>query len=467
MNDASFMRWICDACGYIYDEAKGDPDSGLAPGTRYADIPKDWECPLCGMKKSDLRLLPEAKPAVASRPAASAAGKSALCKGGDEYVVIVGAGIAGWSVAEAIRRREPTRPVLLVSACPGLVYPKPAISMALAMNKKPEDLVDTDAAGKAAELNIEVRTDTRIVKLDTRRRRLTTVRGGIQYGKLVLALGAHQRVLPLDGDAADDVARVNDLGSYKQFRAKLTPEVKHITILGAGLIGCEFADDMTSAGFQVTVVDPADRPLQSLVPRAVSAELVSRLAHKGVDWRLGSTMLSLAKATKGYKAVLDDGCSVQTDIVLSAAGLIPNTQLAAKAGLAIDAGVAVDNTMRTSAEHVYAVGDCASLAGQVFAYIEPIRRQAEAIAADIAGARERFMPLPPLVKVKTPTMPISVCKPSGAVADDDWVAIEENGDSLHFEIAGPDTIAGFALAGDVASQAGGHYRRLGGQTQAA
>lgn len=466
MSDASFQRWICDACGYIYDESKGDPDSGLAPGTRYEQIPDDWECPLCGMRKSDLRLLPETKPVVVTRPAA-AESKSGLCKGGDDYVVIVGAGVAGWSVAEAIRRREPTRPVLLVSACHGLVYPKPAISMALAMGKQPEDLIDADAASKAAEINIEVRTDTRIIKMDTQRRRLTTVQGAIRYGKLVLALGAHQRVLPLEGDGADEVVRVNDLGTYKALRAKMTPDVKHVTILGAGLIGCEFADDMTSAGYAVTVIDPANRPLERLVPSAMSSELTNRLHEKGVDWRLASTMVSLTKSDNGYVAMLDDGETLETDIVLSAAGLVPNTQLAVKAGLVTDVGVAVDNAMRTSDEHIYAVGDCASLSGQVFAYIEPIRRQAEAIAADIAGSRERFMPLPPLVKVKTPTMPISVCRPAGVVSDDDWVAIEEKGSSLHFEIAGADTIAGFALAGDLASQAGGHYRRLGGQTQAA
>ena len=60
MTGDGYQRWICDACGYIYDEAKGDIDSGLAPGTRFADIPDGWECPLCGMRKSDLRLLPEA-----------------------------------------------------------------------------------------------------------------------------------------------------------------------------------------------------------------------------------------------------------------------------------------------------------------------------------------------------------------------------------------------------------------------
>ena len=59
MGDSEYRRWICDACGYIYDEAQGDPDSGLAAGTRFDDIPDNWECPLCGLRKSDLRLLPD------------------------------------------------------------------------------------------------------------------------------------------------------------------------------------------------------------------------------------------------------------------------------------------------------------------------------------------------------------------------------------------------------------------------
>ena len=61
MSETAYRRWICDACGYIYDEAKGDPDSGLAPGTRFEAIPEDWQCPLCGLTKTDLRPLPEGK----------------------------------------------------------------------------------------------------------------------------------------------------------------------------------------------------------------------------------------------------------------------------------------------------------------------------------------------------------------------------------------------------------------------
>lgn len=71
------------------------------------------------------------------------------------------------------------------------------------------------------------------------------------------------------------------------------------------------------------------------------------------------------------------------------------------------------------------------------------------------------MPLPPLVKVKTPSLPISVCRPAGQIADDAWIAVDEPGGGLHFEIPGNGTIAGFVLGGQLASQAGGYYRRLG------
>ena len=181
MSSADFQRYICDACGFIYDEAEGDPDSGLAPGTRYQDIPEDWLCPLCGLTKSDLRLLPEIDPNAA--PARSVyQSKPGKSKGGPDTAVIIGAGIAGWSAAEALRMADPQKPILLVTACEGAVYPKPALSTAFAKGKSADDLLEMDAYAKAASLGIEVRTATRVLKIDTNKKRITTAKGGIQYG---------------------------------------------------------------------------------------------------------------------------------------------------------------------------------------------------------------------------------------------------------------------------------------------
>lgn len=461
MSEMNYQRWVCDACGFIYDEAKGDPDSGLAPGTRFADIPDDWECPLCGLTKTDLRLLPAAVPIATTRRQTNK--PNAISKGGKDYIVIVGAGIAGWSAAEAIRRRDTETPILLVSACKGSVYPKPAISMALSQGKKAADLIDMDADSKAAELGIEVRTESRIIRLDTGRKRLTTVKGAIEYNKLILALGAHQRELPITGTATDSILRVNDLNSYQKMYDRLQMGIKHITILGAGLIGCEFADDLSKAGYSVTIVDPQKQALSGLLPDSMGSKLKQKLLNKGVDWHFGHTLNTLDKQEEHLLATLSDDTQLKTDLVISAAGLIANTKLAEKAKLEVDNGIIVNNDMQTSDADIYAIGDCASVDGQVFAYIEPIRRQAEAIAANIIGENESFMPLPPLIKVKTPSLPMSICRPTNE-QETKWTPILSEGDNEYFELRQGELLLGFALSGKKASEAGGVYQQLLGNT---
>ncbi len=461
MKEAAYQRWICDACGYIYDEEKGDPADGLPPGTRYQDIPDDWQCPLCGMMKSDLRLLPEVQPVAKKiNRQRTASTTKKLSRGGSEYVVIVGAGMAGWSAAEAIRKRDPERPILLLSACKGQVYTKPAISLAISQGRSADDLVESDAASRAEELNIEVRPETRVLKVDSERKRLTTAKGGIEYGKLILALGAHQRELKIEGDAADKVLRVNDLLSFKRLQQRLQENVKSVTILGAGLIGSEFADDLTRAGYQVCVVDPGHHAIASLLPDSMATKLQDRLTSKGVIWNFGVSVKRIDNYEANLKLELSDGSAFFTDLVLSAAGLVTNTELAKKTGLDVDSGVAVDSDMKTSNSDIYAIGDCASLDGQLYSYVEPIRRQAEAIAASLTGEHESFLPLPPMVKIKTQSMPMSVCKPSGRIRDEAWQMISNDQSGSHFEILDASNMIGFALSDSLVSEAGSYHRRL-------
>jgi rubredoxin-NAD+ reductase len=458
MSTIEFRRWICDACGYIYNEADGDPDSGLAAGTRYEDIPEDWECPLCGLRKRDLRELPDALPvAQVARPGRTKAA-GGKCRGGDDYLVIVGAGVAGWSVAEAVRARDATTPILLVTGCEGISYPKPALSTALASGKSADDIVEQDASSKAAALGIDVRTETRVIKIDIARKRLTTAKGGIQYGKLVLALGAAQRMLPITGDAADQILRVNDLKAYRTLRQGLQSDVRHVTILGAGLIGCEFAEDLASAGYKVSVVDPTDQPLASLLPAATAQALRRRLQENGVEWRFHVTLERLESNGRHKLAVLSDGEAIETDLVLSAAGLVANTQLAAKAGLAVDRGIVTDRMMQTANPDVFAIGDCAAVEGQVFAYIEPIRRQAQTIAAVLRGEDQPFDPKPPLVRVKTPSFPLSIC-PAGA-ADTDMPVVANDAATGRVDLIVGGRIVGFVLSGDQAGDGMALYREL-------
>ncbi|AOV18242.1 hypothetical protein BJI67_15280 [Acidihalobacter aeolianus] len=452
-----YQKWVCEACGYVYDEALGDADSGLPPGTRYADIPEDWFCPLCGMRKSDLRpLSPVAagtdEPAVA--PSITPTGK---CRGGADHIIIVGAGIAGWSVAKALRRINGDVPLLLVSACDGHVYPKPALSTALTHGQSVDELVEADAYSLAESLRMQVRTRTRVIRIDPARHRLITASGGIQYGALILALGAHQRQLEVSGDASEELLRVNDLQSYRILRSRLDAGgVRHITVLGAGLIGCEFAEDLSAAGYSVSVVDPGDRPLANLLPGPLSEDLRHRLAQKGVVWVFGNTLAALQRDGRTYRALLSDGSELRTDLVMSAAGLEPNIALAEKSRIAVGKGIRVDTFMRTSVPGIYALGDCAEVEGRVYSYIEPIRRQAQAIAANLSGGSERFESRPPLITVKTPSLPLSVCRGWGEAS---WESVESSGAGSRIDYRdAKGNLMGFALSGQQTAKAALLYR---------
>jgi rubredoxin-NAD+ reductase len=189
-------------------------------------------------------------------------------------------------------------------------------------------------------------------------------------------------------------------------------------------------------------------------------ELQQRLTSYGVSWKFGTTLESLNHSDNEHTATLSDGTTYSTDLVLSAAGLIANTELAKKTGLDVDAGIAVDNDMRTSNPDIYALGDCASVDGRLFAFIEPIRRQAEAIAAALMGEHEHFMPIPPMVKIKTQTMPMSICRPSGNLDEEAWEIVTNNTEGCHFEIHSAKNVTGFALSDALASEAGNFYRKL-------
>jgi rubredoxin-NAD+ reductase len=460
MSQPPFRKYLCRVCGYIYDEAKGDPDGGLAPGTRFEDIPDDWTCPLCGVAKADMVLLDATPPqaAVASarcRPAA---------KGGDA-IVIVGAGTAGWTAAAALRERLPDRPITLVTACSGDVYSKPMLSVALAKGRVPDQLVDQTAAARAAELGIGLRTGTRVLNINAARKRLTTTRGTLPYGDLVLALGASQIRLPLGGDAADAVLRVNDLTSYRALREHLDQGVKDVAIIGAGLIGSEFAEDLSAAGCRVTLIDQAERPLAQLLPEPLADAVAGVFAARGIRMLGGATATAVDRAGDGYALTLADGTRVAADLVLSAAGLAPITGPAAKAGIATGRGITVDAaTMSTSAVHVYALGDCAEVDGTVYAYIEPILRQARTLAAAVAGGREPFSATPPLVRIKTPSLPLAVCPPPRGI-DGRWHTVAGTAPDCYLEYRDGSGLAGFALSGSYVRLANELYQSVRVRTE--
>jgi rubredoxin---NAD+ reductase len=377
-------------------------------------------------------------------------------------LIVVGAGLAGWTTVREFRKLDTHTEVHLITADSGDFYAKPTLSNAYAQKRLPGQLVTTPAAKMAETLNVALHAHSRVSHVDTVAHTLTMVRDGVSttapYRQLVLATGALPIRVPLEGSASDTVCSVNTLDDYAAFHRALSvdastpePATRHVVIMGAGLIGCEFANDLRHTGVAVTVVDPAPRPLSALVPAAAGEALQAALQAVGVEWRLGTTVTRVdARAEGGLQVTLAQGEQIEADLVLSAIGLRADTTLAQTAGLACDRGVLVDALLQTSAPDVYALGDSAqyaSASSRTLPYVMPIMNAARALAATLAGTPTPLVfPLMP-VSVKTPALPLVVAPPhprhtgqwQPGDGDGIWQFLDSAGVQRGFVLAGAGT----------------------------
>jgi len=251
--------------------------------------------------------------------------------------------------------------------------------------------------------------------------------------------------LTIDGDGAADVLSVNDLDDFARWNERLV-DARRVVLLGGGLIGCEFANDLLSRDVRPTVVDLADRPLGRLLPPEAAAFFQDQLEAAGVVFRLDARVTAVQKNDGCYRVRVADGSTLNADVVLSAVGLRPRTALAEAAGCRVARGIVTDRRLETSVPGVYAVGDCAEVDGLNLPFVMPILHQARALAATLTGTPTVVQyPVMPVL-VKTPACPTVVCPPP-AEAEGQW-RVEGDGDGLAALFEGEDgQLLGFALVG--------------------
>ena len=360
-------------------------------------------------------------------------------------IVIVGSGLAGYTLLKELRKRDSTTPITLVTADDGAFYAKPNLSNALAAKKTAADLASAGAEKLAADLNATILAHTRVHAIDTAAQRVHIDNGELAYSALILALGADPIPHGLSGDGAAAVLAVNDLTDYAAFREAIDGK-KRITVLGGGLIGCEFANDLAQAGFAVDVVHLGDWPLERLMPVEAGQRLADGLAALGVNWHFGRTAKQVESASEGYQVVLDNDETIAADVVLSAIGLRPRIQLAQAAGIAVGRGIQTNGLLETGAPNVYAMGDCAEVEGFNLPYVQPLMVQARALAATLTGTPTPVSYPPMPVMVKTPAHPVAVLPPKMGASGGWKVECNDTGVcALHVDENG--VLQGFALTG--------------------
>ncbi|HGY5238629.1 TPA: NADH:flavorubredoxin reductase NorW [Aeromonas salmonicida subsp. pectinolytica] len=376
-------------------------------------------------------------------------------------ILVIGSGFAAQQLVKSLRKLDAEQPIRLITADSGDEYNKPDLSHVVSRGCTAAAMTRLSGSDFAEQQRIALVPHCPVLGIDPARRIVMTGQGEFAYGQLVLATGASAARPAIPGGE-----QLVTLNSQQEYAAAEGPiqQARRIMVLGAGLIGCELAMDMASYGREVTLVDLADSPLSALLPAVLSQPLQQALRSQGVKLQLGQGIAELGlldpdRPQGGWRVTLSNGRVSEQDLVIAAIGLRPNLVLAQAAGIAVERGILVDDSLQTSAPHIFALGDCAQWRGQLLPFLQPIVLGANALARTLLGTPTPLTLPPMLVKVKTPRYPLQL---AGRTKGEDlaWQC-RWNSQGMVAEAHGEDgELCGFVVGGDQMSAAFPLLRQL-------
>lgn len=286
----------------------------------------------------------------------------------NQRMLIVGAGQAACEVATSLRQKSYKGHVVMLGEESYLPYQRPPLSKAYLSGEAELSSLLIKPAAAYEKLGIEVRTDSRVACIEPGKNRLVLENGTVhRYDKLILATGGRPRLLsspgaPSSGKRPSNLHYLRTIDDVNRIREQLKPHLR-LVIIGGGYVGLEVAAVARQLQLGVTIIESLPRVLARVTAPEMSAfyECVHR--DSGVEIRTATQIeaLELDPSGDAVKAVLcTDGSVVPTDVVVVGIGLEPNVELAERAGLQIDNGIAVDEMCRTSHPDIFAIGDCTS-----------------------------------------------------------------------------------------------------------
>ena len=370
-------------------------------------------------------------------------------------IVIIGAGLAGWHVIDAIRAKDSEVPITLITADNGDRYHKPMLTMAISQNKRAADLVRASGSDAAKAANITLLANTQVSDIDAASQQLHLISAlrsdpvytnyaTLSYDKLVLAMGAHP-IFP-SSLPEDLVWHVNHIERFGQLQDKLAAGSQRVAIVGAGMVGTEIAEDLLKAGHKVTLIDLNDAPLSQMLPPQATVRIAQAIESQGIQFLGGyqvtavtrladdTLQVSCAPLAAEQEAAAPSEALI-VDHVIASTGLLVDAQLPTAAGIEFSTrtGIVVDAaTLRAKSAHsanIYAIGDCMSIDGVACRYVAPLRAQAATIADDILGiAHDGYTHKPPMIRLKNKA--ISVMVTGVPQASGNWQVTTETDDEL-------------------------------------
>ena len=240
---------------------------------------------------------------------------SSQCKKSHELqygVVVVGAGLAGWGVVDAIRAKDSDIPITLITTDNADRYHKPMLTMAISQNKSAADLIRATGEDAAKAANITLLAQTEVTDIDAKAQTVriaatsttgadTKAADSLGYDYLVLAMGAHPIFPP--ALPKDKVWHVNHIERFSQLQAALAQGRQHVAIVGAGMVGTEIAEDLLKAGHQISLMDLNSAPLAQMLPAAATRRILQAVESQGINF-IGEcrvTGVEVSSSGSGYQ----------------------------------------------------------------------------------------------------------------------------------------------------------------------
>src|SRR6266403_5998490 len=315
-------------------------------------------------------------------------------------VLIAGAGHAGFQLAASLRQHGYSEPIRLINDEAHLPYQRPPLSKAYLKGGGGADSLMFRPDKFYREQNIDLIAD-RAAAIDRAARRLLLASGSsLDYGHLVLATGARNRLLDLPNANLEDVRYLRTLDESEALRHRIASG-QRVIVIGAGFIGLEFAATARAKGLEVDVVELATRVMARAVTAEISDFFQERHTAAGIRIHLGVQATGIESNGTAVTGVsLSDGRHVPADLVVVGVGVLPNVELAAEAGLPVASGIIVNEQLLTSDPNISAIGDCALFASPRFGgslRLESVQNatdHARCVAARLTGKSEVYDGLP-------------------------------------------------------------------------
>jgi 3-phenylpropionate/trans-cinnamate dioxygenase ferredoxin reductase subunit len=315
-------------------------------------------------------------------------------------IVVLGAGQAGFQLAVSLREGGYADPITLVGEEAEPPYQRPPLSKVFLKGGEGPESLSFRPPSFFERHGIALSLNTRALRIDREAARVLTEPGGwLDYDRLVLATGARNRPLALPGAALENVVSLRGAEDGLALRAALARS-RRVVIIGGGFLGLEVASSARAMGAEVTVIEAGERLMGRAVSPAVSRHFLEYHRSRGVAVELGQTISAILGETRAEGVTTTENRDIPADLVVVAVGVVPNTEIAEAAGLAVDRGIIVDHALRTSDPRIHAIGDCArfpSAHGGGLTRLESVQNavdQARCAAADILGKPQPYEAVP-------------------------------------------------------------------------